>query len=95
MIQISLFLGCIECMRCRLLLPMCMVSVHQSVRHAGSFGAAFAKSLWPLVTTTNCRDELSVVEQDYSQPWNKVKHGGSSRRLSVIVNTRVCNTNIT
>jgi len=57
-------LSCIECMRCRLLLPMLSVSVCQSVRPsvslsapndlaqcycAGSFGAAFAKSLWPLV----------------------------------------------
>jgi len=31
------------------LLPMSAVSVRQSVCHAGSFGAAFAKSLWPLV----------------------------------------------
>jgi len=62
-------LGRIECVRCRLLLPMCAVSVHQYVRPfdsqsvclsvclsrgtrlhcAWSFGAAFAKSLWPLV----------------------------------------------
>jgi len=49
----SMFFGCIECMRCRLLLPVCVVSVHQSVCHVaqlgftvrGSFGAAFAKSL--------------------------------------------------
>jgi len=59
------FLGCIECMRCRLLLPMRAVSVCQSVRPAvclsvchaaqldftvlGLFGTAFAKLLWPLV----------------------------------------------
>jgi len=55
-------LGCIECMRCKLLLPMIAVSVRRSVSlsvtrlnsaaHAvcaGSFGAAFAKSLWPRV----------------------------------------------
>jgi len=54
-----LFLGCIECIRCRLFLPMVTVSVCPSVTrlilaaaHAvcvGSFGAAFAKLLWPLV----------------------------------------------
>jgi len=50
-------LGCVDCMKCRLLLPMCAVSVSLSFCHAtqlgfivqGSFGAAFAKSLWPLV----------------------------------------------
>jgi len=31
--------------------PMCTVSARQSVCHAGSFGAAFAKSLWPLAIT--------------------------------------------
>jgi len=55
---IRLVLGCVECMRCRLLLPMCAVSVCQSVCHAvqstrfhcaESFGAAFAKLPWPLV----------------------------------------------
>jgi len=53
-----MLLGCIECMRCRLLLPMCAVSVRLSVTRlnfaarafcAGSFDAAFAKLLWPLV----------------------------------------------
>jgi len=47
-------LGCIECMRCRLLLPMFAVSVCLSVTRRvqcvwGSFGAAFAKLLWPLI----------------------------------------------
>jgi len=51
-------LGCIECMRCGLLLLMIAVSVCQSVCHATlggravcaeSFSAAFAKSLWPVV----------------------------------------------
>jgi len=47
------FLGCIKCMRCRLLLLMSAVSVRQSVSHAaqlgvacsvcGAFAAAFAK----------------------------------------------------
>jgi len=32
-------------MRCRLLLLMCAMSLC----HTGSFGAAFVKSLWPLV----------------------------------------------
>jgi len=53
MCLVCYFLGCIECMRCRLLLPMCAVSVHQSVGlpvcHARSFGAAVAKLLWSLV----------------------------------------------
>jgi len=55
-------LGCDECMRCRLLLPMIAVSVRRSVSLsvtrlnsavravcAGSFGAAFAKLLWLFV----------------------------------------------
>jgi len=42
-------LGCIECMRCRLLVPMCAVSVRQSVCHAGSFDTAFANLFWPFV----------------------------------------------
>jgi len=53
-----LFLGCIKCTSCRLLLSMIAVCVCQTVTRfnlavhtvcAGSFGAAFAKSLWPLV----------------------------------------------
>jgi len=53
---LSTVLGCIECMRCRLLLRMIAISVRQSVCHAaqlggacsvcGAFAAAFAKSLW-------------------------------------------------
>jgi len=39
-------------MRCRLLLLMCAVSVCQSICHTGSFGAAFAKSLLPLVCSS-------------------------------------------
>jgi len=62
-------LGCIEYMRCRLLLRMFAVSVCQSVRQSvclsrglsrqrvqcvwGSFGAAFTKLLWPLVILTS------------------------------------------
>jgi len=46
---VVVLLGCDECMRCRLLLPMSAVSVCQSVCHAGSFSAPFAKSLRPLV----------------------------------------------
>jgi len=34
----NVFLGCIECMRCRLLLPMCTMSVCQSVCHAAQLG---------------------------------------------------------
>jgi len=60
----SVILGCIECMRCWLFLPMFAVSVRLSVTRlksarrvqctphtvcAGSFGAAFVKLLWPLV----------------------------------------------
>jgi len=55
--RISTFLGCIECMRYRVLLSTCAVYVCKSVCHAaqlgftvwGSFGAAFAKPFWPLV----------------------------------------------
>jgi len=56
-------LGRIECMRCWLLLPIFAVSLCQSVLDrrrrvqctlravcAGSFSAAFAKCIWPLVT---------------------------------------------
>jgi len=52
------WLGCIECMRCRLLLPMIAVSVCLSQMHrmtptqlhcVESFSEAFAILLWPLV----------------------------------------------
>jgi len=46
----GLFLGCLECPRCRLLLLTSVVSVWQSVCHARSFHAAFVKSLWSLVS---------------------------------------------
>jgi len=60
-----LFLGCSEHMRCRLLLLMCVVSVHPSICHMiilgftvwGSFDAVFAESLWPLVFS---KDNLAV-----------------------------------
>jgi len=51
-------LGCIQCMKCGLLLLMIVVSVILSRMHrmtpagfhcVGTFGAAFAKLLWPLV----------------------------------------------
>jgi len=53
------FSGCIECIRCRLLLPVIAVSFSLSLARLNSaarsvcvvsFGAAFAKSLWPLVS---------------------------------------------
>jgi len=62
------------------MLPMCAVSVCQSVCHAakvgfavwGSFGAAFAKSLWPLVyTETNKRNITSLlyIHSDGAYRW--------------------------
>jgi len=39
-ISAVILLGCIECMRCRLLLPMCAVSVAQSVCYGSSTGSA-------------------------------------------------------
>jgi len=39
-IAMAVFLGCIECMRCRLLLPMIAVSVCQSLCHAAQPGGA-------------------------------------------------------
>jgi len=63
------FLGCIECMRCRLLLPICAVSVRQSVRpsvclsvpqslcHAAKFGGAC--SVWGVIRCSLCQITLA------------------------------------
>jgi len=49
--KVVCFSGCVECMRCRLLLRTCAASVCQLCgrRVLKSFGTAFAKSLRPLV----------------------------------------------
>jgi len=69
-------LGCIECMRCWLLLPMFAVSVRQSVclsvtqlNCVRCIRATFAKLLWPLVSVSHttvfgmkfCRVTLIVL----------------------------------
>jgi len=48
-------------MRCRHLLPISAVSVRQSVCHAGSFGAAFAKSLWSLVSVSSSLEVYTIM----------------------------------
>jgi len=74
LLTFPLFLGCIECMRSWLLLPMFAVSVSLYVTRRksaaaravyavccvhGSFGAAFTKCLWPLVSCTSSRRKCS------------------------------------
>jgi len=73
--EITELSGCIECIRCRLLLPMCRVcpsglSVTNAPNNparwfrleiAGSFGAAFAKLLLPLVSLCHMLYASTIV----------------------------------
>jgi len=64
-------LACTKCVICRLLFPMSVVSVCHVAQLGftvrGSFGAAFAKLLWPLVRSSNWAE--SVRSSKHRHNW--------------------------
>jgi len=74
--RVAAFLGCIECMRCRMLLPMCAVSVCQSVRQSVCLSRRSTR-LHCAKTAEEVKNQDPVWGEHFWGPRNIVLDGGT------------------